>query len=109
MPSPEELYVDAINVIISKEEDEELQRLIQADKTVPRATANDILEDELAELQLRIQIDDDDDGDHDNDRDNDQHRNGKKLFDIFKGPPPKEYNHPAVDWPGSPSNNNPDL
>jgi len=90
---------------ISKEEEEELQRLIQADKTVPRATANDILEEELAELQLRIQIDDDDV--HDND--NDQPPNGKKLFDIFQGPPPKEYNDPAIDWPGSPTNNNPDL
>lgn len=82
---------------MTKEEEEALQRLIQADKTVPRATANDILEEELAELQLRIQIDED--------QDEDQPKNGKKLFDIFQGPPPKVFNDPAVDWPGSPTMN----
>ena len=79
---------------ISDEEEEDMERLINSDKTVPRATADNILEEELAELQVRIRLDPEDD----------EPIPPGGVFDLFQGPPQADDNDPVMDWPGSTSN-----
>jgi len=74
------------------EEEDDMERLINSDKTVPRATADNILEEELAELQVRIRLDPEED----------EPIPPGGVFDLFQGPPQADDdNDPAMDWPGS--------
>jgi len=59
----------------SKIPDEEIDRLIEADKTVPRPPKNQDMDDELAELEIRINRNPGEDGP------------AGPVFDILSGPP----------------------